>query len=147
MAKLACQECGHTFSKSVSAGSEPKCPKCGGYDVDLAESTMPTKKTISEAPTVRLARAIREKRYVDANRLFEQILDHKVEARLHEERRAAMPSFMKEDEDAGADCQSCGKPLGECNCKRMKESYKGDHICHIPGNAGKDCPGCKGSKK
>ena len=35
--KLQCQECGKKFSRSVSKSSEPKCPKCGGYDVDLDE--------------------------------------------------------------------------------------------------------------
>lgn len=35
---LQCQECGKKFTASVSAEAEPKCPKCGSTDVDLAES-------------------------------------------------------------------------------------------------------------
>ena len=34
--KLECMECGKTWMGNVSAGSEPKCPKCGGYDVEPA---------------------------------------------------------------------------------------------------------------
>lgn len=31
---MKCQECGKTFK---SASLDPKCPKCGGYDIDLSE--------------------------------------------------------------------------------------------------------------
>ena len=33
--KLECQECGKKFSKS-NPTSNTKCPKCGGYDIDVA---------------------------------------------------------------------------------------------------------------
>jgi len=32
--KLECQECGKKFSKS-NPTSDTKCPKCGGYDIDI----------------------------------------------------------------------------------------------------------------
>jgi len=35
--KFQCQECGKKFRKSLLKFAEIKCPKCGGYDVDLAE--------------------------------------------------------------------------------------------------------------
>ena len=35
--KLECMECDHTFSRKIrSAAQEVKCPKCGGYDIELA---------------------------------------------------------------------------------------------------------------
>jgi hypothetical protein len=36
-AKVECLECGKVFNARVSPGASPKCPKCGGYDVELAE--------------------------------------------------------------------------------------------------------------
>jgi rubrerythrin len=36
-AKLECQECGKIFSKS-NPTADTKCPGCGGYDIDLANS-------------------------------------------------------------------------------------------------------------
>jgi Zn finger protein HypA/HybF involved in hydrogenase expression len=45
-AKLECLECGHKFKKSVKTGSEPKCPKCGGYDVELSDAS-----SLSDATT------------------------------------------------------------------------------------------------
>jgi hypothetical protein len=32
--KLQCQECGRRFSRA--SARSPKCPKCGGYDIDIA---------------------------------------------------------------------------------------------------------------
>jgi len=34
---MVCQECGHKFKKRIGAGTvEVKCPKCGGYDTEVA---------------------------------------------------------------------------------------------------------------
>lgn len=43
-AKVECQECGKVFNASVKPGAEPKCPKCGGYDVELNEGLVDTIK-------------------------------------------------------------------------------------------------------
>lgn len=48
---LKCLECGKAFK---SASLDPKCPKCGGYDIDLGESVDDPKgtiKTSSKCPT------------------------------------------------------------------------------------------------
>ena len=34
--KMECIECGHKFSKTISAADcEIKCPKCSGYDTEI----------------------------------------------------------------------------------------------------------------
>ena len=35
--EMECMECGHKFKKKLSKNTtEVKCPKCGGYDTDVA---------------------------------------------------------------------------------------------------------------
>jgi DNA-directed RNA polymerase subunit RPC12/RpoP len=35
--KMQCLECGAKFTKKIGKGTvEVKCPKCGGFDIDLA---------------------------------------------------------------------------------------------------------------
>lgn len=34
--RLQCQECGRKFTRMIGKNAEPKCPKCGSFDVDLA---------------------------------------------------------------------------------------------------------------
>lgn len=35
--QMQCMECGHKFKKKLGKGAyEVKCPKCGGYDTDVA---------------------------------------------------------------------------------------------------------------
>ena len=42
--RFECMECGRKFSKTLkSATQEVKCPKCGGYDIDLDYSTKESK--------------------------------------------------------------------------------------------------------
>jgi Zn finger protein HypA/HybF involved in hydrogenase expression len=39
--KMICRECGHKFKKKIGPKTvEIKCPKCGGYDTDINESTV-----------------------------------------------------------------------------------------------------------
>ena len=34
---MECMECGHKFKKKIGKNTvEVKCPKCGGFDTDLA---------------------------------------------------------------------------------------------------------------
>lgn len=41
--KMICRECGHKFKKKIGfKTAEVKCPKCGGYDTDINESTITT---------------------------------------------------------------------------------------------------------
>lgn len=45
-----CMECGKKFKKPLGKStSDVKCPKCGGYDVDLAEGRVPLRE--AKAPT------------------------------------------------------------------------------------------------
>ena len=37
-ASFKCQECGKTFSRGIPKDGDVECPKCGGLDVELAES-------------------------------------------------------------------------------------------------------------
>ena len=34
--KMECLECGKTFMRALAIGSEVRCPKCKGYDIDVA---------------------------------------------------------------------------------------------------------------
>jgi predicted nucleic acid-binding Zn ribbon protein len=48
--KMICRECGHKFRKKVSKKTvEVKCPKCGGYDTDVNESTVTADVAVNRA--------------------------------------------------------------------------------------------------
>jgi Zn finger protein HypA/HybF involved in hydrogenase expression len=48
--KMICRECGHKFRKKISKKTvEVKCPKCGGYDTEINESTVTADVAVNRA--------------------------------------------------------------------------------------------------
>lgn len=76
--KVECMECGKTFNAKVSAGAEPKCPKCGSYDVELAESVQ------------FFIREVRTHNWHEAADHFKRLMEHKMSRAVAKERTTLM---------------------------------------------------------
>ncbi len=130
-ALMECMECGHKFKKNLSPNTfEVKCPKCGGYDVDVISGDSKTKDDIVwEKPKDQLKKELEEakknKDYVKADEI-----EHRLNSFVSDPKYKDSSDFYTKD------------PLtkkGEKILAAMKKAYgeeKGEQIFYASKNKG-----------
>lgn len=131
-ALMECMECGHKFKKNLSPNTfEVKCPKCGGYDVDVISGDSKTKDDIVwEKPKDQLKKELEEakknKNYVKADEI-----EHRLNSFVSDPKYKDSSDFYTKD------------PLtkkGQKILAAMKKAYgeeKGEQIFYATRNKGK----------